>query len=40
MCGKPPVRLICPLCAGRLRKEALRDEDEKQGKRPAHLTHS
>ena len=41
MCGKPSLRLICVLCAGRLRREALREEigDEKQGKRPTHLTH-
>lgn len=40
-CGKPSLRLICPLCAGRLRREALREEiqDEKQGKRPTHLVH-
>jgi len=41
MCGKPSLRLVCPLCAGRLRREALREEieDEKQGKRPTHLVH-
>lgn len=42
MCGKPSVRLICLLCASRLRKEALREEieDERQGKRPTHLSHT
>lgn len=41
ICGKPSVRVICILCAGRLRREALREEigDEKHGKRPAHLVH-
>jgi hypothetical protein len=40
MCGKPSLRVICPLCAGRLRREALREEigDEKHGKRPTHLS--
>lgn len=42
ICGKPALPLICPLCAGRLRREALREEieDEKQGKRPVHLLHT
>jgi hypothetical protein len=42
MCGKPSLRLICALCAGRLKREALRGEieDEKQGKRPTHLAHT
>lgn len=41
MCGKPSVRLICLLCASRLRKEALREEikGERQGKRSTHLSH-
>lgn len=41
LCGKPSLRLICPLCAGRLRHEALEEEiaDERQGKRPSHLVH-
>lgn len=40
VCGRPVgVRLICSVCAARLRREALREEieDEKQGKRPSHL---
>jgi len=39
ICGKASQRLICTLCAGRLRREALAEEiaDEKQGKRPIHL---
>jgi hypothetical protein len=41
LCGKPTIRLICPLCARRLRREALEEEiaDERQGKRPSHLVH-
>ena len=41
ICGKPSIRMICLLCAGRLCREALREEidDEKHGKRPTHLTH-
>jgi hypothetical protein len=41
MCGRPSQRIICVLCASRLRREALREEieDEKQGKRPTHLVH-
>lgn len=41
ICGKLSARLICLLCAGRLRREALREEidAEKHGKRPTHLTH-
>lgn len=41
ICGKPSLRMICPLCARRLRYEALEEEiaDEKQGKRPSHLVH-
>jgi hypothetical protein len=40
MCGKPALPLICPFCARRLRREALLEEieDEKQGKRPTHLS--
>jgi hypothetical protein len=40
MCGKPALPLICPLGARRLRREALLEEieDEKQGKRPTHLS--
>ncbi len=39
VCGRPTPRLICTLCAARLKREALREEieDEKHGKRPAHL---
>lgn len=42
LCGKPALPLICPFCARRLRREALREEieDEKQGKRPVHLAHT
>ena len=41
ICGKPSLRLICPLCAGKLRREALEEEiaDERQGKRPTHIVH-
>lgn len=41
ICGKPSLRIICALCAGRLRREALHEEieDEKHGKRPTHLVH-
>ena len=41
ICGKPTARLICVPCAGRLRREALLEEiaDERQGKKPFHLTH-
>lgn len=41
VCGTPSTRLICLLCAERLRREALREEieDEKRGKRPTHLVH-
>jgi len=40
MCGQPALPLICPLCSRRLRREALREEieDERQGKRPTHLS--
>ncbi len=39
LCGRRTVRLICKLCAQRLRREALRNEirDEMSGKRPRHL---
>ena len=39
VCGRPSLRPICALCAARLKREALREEieDEKHGKRPAHL---
>jgi hypothetical protein len=42
VCGKLSSRMICVLCAGRLRREALSGEisDEKQGKRPRHLSRS
>jgi hypothetical protein len=42
LCGKPALLLICPLCARRLRREALREEiaHEKHGKRPIHLARS
>lgn len=41
LCGKPSLRLFCPVCAKRVRREALQEEiaDEKQGKRPTHLVH-
>lgn len=40
VCGRASTRLICALCAERLRREALHEEieDEKQGKRPAHFS--
>jgi len=39
VCGRPSLRLVCAVCAVRLKREALHEEieDEKQGKRPAHL---
>ena len=42
VCGKVSSYMICLLCAGRLRREALSGEisDEKQGKRPWHLSSS
>ena len=39
VCARPSRRLMCTLCAARLKREALREEieDEKHGKGPAHL---